>query len=338
MTMQQRSLFLLTLISLPLTTNTLGFPEDKKIYEYALYGVSFISVSASIYQWVTKKSVEKNFEAYKKKFKNQAFIQERYDEALTILAHYKEYSDVFVQPGLPEEQAQRICQNLMHHYAKNPSQLAHFKKEVHDQLDSLLQKSKEIDQKFVQWQESKKKTMLIVQGPLLKKAYSQCIETLESLRTHIPYLESTLFLQNYGPFLKDEREFSKHLTHPDQLPCLIAQLVRSKTRIGERYPYRTYTKTLEVHHEYAVVLEHELNNHTYYPFQDEILISIKTISATLDGLKKQLKSSKEFEAECAHFDAEVLAVAHEKEAKNLKKQLSTMSHEIDSLKGQTPTA
>ena len=335
MFIHHRFIILCALVGLSFPVKAFEFSLHNKMTQYALCGLSVVSATAFLYQFVAKKSVEKNYEALKKRFKNQTFIQENYDQAVTTTAHFKQYAEIVQEVAEAEVKAQEICNLLLAQYAKNNTLLLRFKQSVEEQLSALLQKNKEIEHAFNGWQDSKKKTLLIAQGPLVKKAFNHAIETLETLRTHIPYIESVLFLQNDGLFLKDEQEFSKYLSNNEQLPFMVAQLVRSKTRIGERYPYRTYTKTLEVQHEHLTTLEHELTQNTYFAFQEQVIASIKDLSKTVEVLKKYLKASKEFEAECAHFDAEVLAIAHQKETETLKEKLSNRKLELELLNNQT---
>lgn len=320
---KKRTLILMSLLVFSAKPTTRRFIENKKLYEYSLYGITIVSTMSCLYSWITKKGIEKNFENFKNRFKNQSFLDDRYAQALETMADYIDYIEIIQSQLSAEEIAQKMCRNIQNHHGKNSTMLSLFKKEVEIQHSLLAQQNKEIDRALIDWQDSKKKALLSAQVPIIKKTLEQCLAGLETLKIQIPYVESMLFMQNHRHLLKEEIEFAKHPSSPEQLAATTVQLVRNKTRIGERYPFRTYTKTIEVYLEQVSALENELNYHKYYPFQDEVISFIKRTSETLDVLKKQLKASQEFQAECAQFDAEILAIAHEQEILQLKEKLTS---------------
>ena len=80
----------------------------------------------------------------------------------------------------------------------------------------------------------------------------------------------------------------------------------------------------------------ELDYKSFEAFQKPTIDYITSTYTILDGLKKHLKSCKEFKAECMQYKAEMIAQAREKENQQLKKQLAQMQNELDAMRDNEP--
>ena len=268
-----------------------------------------------------KKALQKQYNAHKKRFKNHEFLTDCYEDALDALADYKEYVDLVGHNKSSEERASQLCNHLISQYTHTSNLLPTFKKSARERKQGLEIKKKEIERSLIGWQESRKKALLAQQGPLLKNEYTLILATLEGLSLHIPYAEAYLFAQEHRDLLKEERDLEPFLDDAAHVKRCFDSIIRSKTRVGERYPYRSYTQWLDRYHERVRLLKKELGQHTYFEFQQPVIDYIASTYVVLDALRKNIKSSKAFEDECIQYDAELRA--HETD--HLKKQLAQLS-------------
>jgi len=285
------------------------------------------------YTWLAKKSLEKKYDTHRKRFKNHEFLTDCYEDALNALADYKEYVELLDEAS-EGNQAKELCKYLTDQFSQNTQLIPPFKAEVLDQKLELELKKKKIDRALVNWQESKKKALLAQQGPLLLKTYSSILSTLDTLATHVPYVEAHLFMQDHNDSLKEERALN--LSDSAQLSHQLDTLIRAKSHVGERYPYRVYTNWVERYHKYLQSLKKELDHKTFKAFQKPSIDYITSTYTILDTLKKHLKSSKEFKSECMQYKAEMIAQAREKENQQLKRQLAQMQGELAAMKDHAP--
>ncbi len=328
--MIKKRLLLITLLCIPSFNTQALWPFSNQTFrEYAWFTAAGVGLTGFAYNWMMRKALQKRHDSHKKRFRNHELLTDSYKEALDALAYYREYVDIIESHTSQEEGALQLCNHLKSQYAQHQNLLAPFKKGVFERKHALKMRKKEFERHLIDWQESRKKALLSQQGPLLNTTYTLILTTLEGLTTHIPYIEGIIFMQDHADLLKEERDLAPHLSESDQLTHRLNILIRSKARIGERYPYRSYTKWLELYHEQVHSLKREIEQYTYYEFQYPVVSYILDMYTTLDTLKKLIKSSKEFETECMQYDSELLARAREN---NLKMQLSHLQSELDNLK------
>ncbi len=242
---RQKHFLLLILLCIPHNTSAIIWPFTNQTFcRLSLYTVALAGISGTGYILVKNYLLQKKFDDFAERFKDQEHLSDRYEAALSAIADYKEFTDI-VDHSSSEEQSKQIVEQLHHQFTNNTTQLAMFKKEVDERYQELALQHKEVERALLEWQESIKKALLVQQGPYLKKTLLRILTTLEQLMIHIPYCESTFFIRVHKDSLKDEHDLEPHLSNQEQLTKHLNKLIKNKAPIGEKYPYRAYTKFLE---------------------------------------------------------------------------------------------
>ena len=306
--MTKKHLLLLTLVCLPTGNAQALWPSTFK--EYTLATLATAGFAGFAYNWFQRKSLQKEYDAHKKRLKNQEFLTDCYEDALNALADHKEYVEIIEQNMSARESASQLCDHVIGQYRHTSNLLPAFKTSVRERMQGLEQHRKDIERSLIDWQESRKKALLAQQGPLLKNTHSLILSTLQSLSINIPYVEGYFFMHEHADLLKEEHELETGQATAEQLTQQLDTIIRSKTKVGERYPYRSYAQWLEEYHEYVRLLKHELEQYTYFDFQQPVIDYIIATYGVLDALKKRIKSTKAFEAECIQYDAEMRVQSH----------------------------
>jgi hypothetical protein len=305
--------------------------NDPATREYAYITATAVTSGGLFYTWLQKRSLERAYEKDKKRFKNQKILSDSYESALAALSDYKEYVEIIARNESPEKGVDDLCQQLMQDFSQKSSLLHAFKKTVLERKLELEKKNKEIERALAGWQHSKKKALLTQQGPFLKNTYSLILTTLSSLHAHVAYVEAAFFLKDHSYLFVEECALEKYLYDTAQFKYQLDKLIRTKTRVGERYPFRAYAQWVDHYYELIKDLKKDLENYTYYEFQQPVVSSLKETYTILDILKKQIKISPEYEAECAQYNAELLAHRREDENRKLKEQLAYMKDQLKTL-------
>ncbi len=306
--------------------------SDHTLREGTYLTAALVATGALAFTYMNKKALQTNYDAHLKRFKNQELLSDGYEKVLDALADYKDYVEIIERSKGPEDAASQLCHYLTQEFSSNAQLLHAFKKAVLERKQELEKKNKEVERALIGWEHNKKKALLTSQGPLLKSTYSLILSTLDTLHKNIPYIEAQFFAKDHKDLYVEERALEKYLSDSAQLKYQLDKLIRSKARVGERYPFRAYAQWVDHNHELIGSLKKELETFTYYTFQQPTVTYVTSTYAIFDILKKQIKSSPEFEAECAQFNAELLARAREDENRKLKETLDHMKKEINTLK------
>lgn len=300
--MTKKHLLLLTLVCLPSCNAQALLPSTFKEFTWAALATGGLAGFA--YNWLQRKTLQKEYDTHKKRLKNHEFLTDCYEDALKALADHKEYVEIIEQNMSARESASQLSDHLIGQYRHTSNLLPTFKTSVRERMLGLEQHRKEIERSLIDWQESRKKALLAQQGPLLKNTYTLILSTLQSLSINIPYTEGYFFMQEHTDLLKEEHELETNLD-TEQLTQQLDNVIRSKTKVGERYPYRSYAQWLEEYHEHVRLLKHELEQYTYFEFQQPVIDYIIATYEVIDALKRRIKSTKAFKAECIQYDAEM---------------------------------
>jgi hypothetical protein len=331
MSIQKKS-FLLLLLTIPHTTQAL-WPFDTDTFQKGFLSTALIgTTSGLIYLWLTKKKVQQHLDAHKKRFRHHEFLRDRYEDALKTLADYQEYADIVSSNLSAEETAHKISELLVTQSAQHETLIPQLKKKCAPKKQELNQKQKEVERALLEWRESKKKALLTKQGPLITDTLSLALKTLDALINTIPYVESLQFMRTHSKSLAEEHALSSYLEDPVQLHTHLDTLIHSRVHFAERYPYRAYLQTLDRFYSSVDTLKTDLEGISPYPFQKNVIDYLLKTHTLLTVLKKHITSSKEFESECQHYDAEMLAVVREND-RQLRKRFAQVSDQHNTLKG-----
>ncbi len=306
--------------------------SDHTLREGIYFTFAAAGVGAFVYSWMNKKALQKTLDDHTKRFRNHEFLTDCYEDALNALADYKDYVELLDHNLSHGESVKELCQYLTQEFSQNTHLVPAFKKAVFERKQGLEKKNKEIERSLIEWKDSRKKAVLTQQGPLLKNTFALILSTLDMLNTHLPYIEASFFIKEHGDLLSDERALEKHLTDASQFKHTLDKLIRAKARVGERYPFRAYAQWVDQYFVRVRELKKELENFTYVEFQRPVIEDLTSMYNILALMQKQIKVSPEYEAECAQFNAELLARSHEHENRKLKEQLASIKDEMSTLK------
>lgn len=313
--MKSKVLLALVLLFIPASA------KDSADYSSYLWITSVIGMSGFLYTWLSKHNVQNELTAYKKRFRNQEFISDRYEAAFTALTNYKDYTAILEQ-GLPDQNsAELISETLINQFDHDAHLLPTFLEHTIILRQKLEFKKKEIDNSFADWHHNRKKLLLNLQESHIKHTFVHVIDTLKLIEEQIPYVQVYLFLLDITDNLAQEYDLY-HTNKP-----LTTHIITSSA-VGEQYPYRAYVAKLDSYYEKAHSLKTALEKQLILPFQEDMAESLNITCEMLDSLTKNIKTSKEYEAECAKYEVEQVAHAREQENQALKKQIAELKKQL----------
>ena len=296
-----------------------------------LWLTSVIGISGLVYTLLAKHTVQSELSSYKKRFRYQEHLSDRYEAAFDAVSNYKNYTEIVAQGLSPEATANSISEVLSKQFTHDAHLLPTFLEQTITLRQKLEFKKKEIDNVLADWSNNRKKKLLNLQGPHIQETFTLIVSTLKLLEEQIPYTQAYLFLQD--TVLKEEYELYRNRA---RLTERLATHIVTSSEVGLRYPYRSYVTKIDSYHDQAHSLKAALDKQDLLPFQEATREYLHETYQVLDFIKKTIKASEEYKHECAKYEAERVAHAREKENEALKKQLAELKKQLQALK-ETPT-
>jgi hypothetical protein len=312
--------------------------NDPTVREYTYLTTTVITSGALLYTWIHKNSLQKEHDTYKKRFRHQELLSNSYASALEALADFKDYVEIMQHNTSAQGTVRHICEHLTREFSQKPELLSAFKKTVRERKLRFEKTYKEVERALISWEHSKKKGLLTVQGPLLKSTYGITLSTLDILSSHIPYVEATFFIKDHGDRFKEEHALAQYFNDAARFKYNLDTLIRTKARVGERYPFRTYAQWVDHYHYLIRELKKELDEFQYQDFQQTTVAYIYSTFSILEKLKLHIKTSSEYEAECTQYATEIMARTQEDENRKLKEELKAARNKNNALLAEKKSA
>ncbi len=317
-----------TLLALSLVFSPVYAKTDFSPY---LWITSVVGISGFVYTYLAKNTIQNELTTYKKRFRFQEYLSDRYEAAFDAVTNYKDYTTIVAEGSSDEDITESISEVLRTQFAHDAHLLPTFLEQAITLRQKLEFKKKEVDNALAEWSHTRKKKLLNLQGPHVQQTFTLIINTLKLLEEQVPYVQASLFLQDTS--IKEENELYHNRS---RLSERLAAHIITSAEVGQQYPYRSYVIKIDGYHEQARSLKAALDKQELLAFQEETAESLNETFQVVDFVKKTIKASKAYETECAKYEVERVAHAREKENEALKKQLTELKKQLEALK-EKPT-